>query len=74
MHSCLGINASRYLPSAVQVCSDERREMLLSRVRAHLTSLRRYTYGKHIVARVEKLLQVCSALCLQHFSLHLSTS
>lgn len=40
----------------LQVCNDDQRERLLARVRAQLWSLKKYTYGKHIVTRVEKLL------------------
>ncbi|KXZ52645.1 hypothetical protein GPECTOR_9g690 [Gonium pectorale] len=40
----------------LEVCSDEQRETMLARVRQQLHALKRYTYGKHIVARVEKLL------------------
>lgn len=38
------------------MCLPERREQLLTRVRAHLASLKRQACGKHICARVEKLL------------------
>jgi hypothetical protein len=40
----------------LEVCNDCQREQLLARVRAQLCTLKRYTYGKHIVARMEKLL------------------
>ncbi|GFR45859.1 hypothetical protein Agub_g7310 [Astrephomene gubernaculifera] len=40
----------------LEVCSDDQREIMLARVRQQLHALKRYTYGKHIVARVEKLL------------------
>lgn len=30
--------------------------MLMGRVRTHLSSLRKYTYGKHIAVRIEKAL------------------
>lgn len=40
----------------LETCSEQQRELLLSRIRVHLTGLKKYTYGKHIVARVEKLL------------------
>ncbi len=43
--------------AAAQVCTPERREELLGRVRHHLTALKRMTCGKHICARVEKLLE-----------------
>lgn len=40
----------------LEVCDDTQRDRLLSRVRLQLHALKKYTYGKHIVARVEKLL------------------
>lgn len=40
----------------LEVCDDTQREQLLQRVRAQLCTLKKYTYGKHIVARMEKLL------------------
>jgi pumilio RNA-binding family len=40
----------------LEVCDEAQREALLQRVRAQLHSLKKFTYGKHIVARVEKLL------------------
>jgi len=40
----------------LETCSDRNRELILSRIRLHLNALKKYTYGKHIVARVEKLL------------------
>eukprot|EP00798_Chlamydomonas_sp_ICE-L_P014163 gene14163-20130_t len=46
----------------LEVCDDAQREALLSRVRAQLSALKRYTYGKHIVARVEKLLSTGTRL------------
>ncbi|KAJ3676674.1 hypothetical protein LUZ60_004086 [Juncus effusus] len=39
----------------LETCSDQQREMILTRIKIHLTALKKYTYGKHIVARVEKL-------------------
>ena len=40
----------------LETCNDERRELIMSRIKVHLSALKKYTYGKHIVARVEKLL------------------
>ena len=42
--------------AALQVCTEAQREELLKRVHSHLIALRKLTYGKHIVGRVEKLL------------------
>lgn len=40
----------------LESCDDHSLELILSRIRVHLNSLKRYTYGKHIVSRVEKLI------------------
>ncbi|RCV08954.1 hypothetical protein SETIT_1G368200v2 [Setaria italica] len=40
----------------LEICDDQNRELILSRIKVHLNALKRYTYGKHIVARVEKLI------------------
>lgn len=40
----------------LESCDDRSLELILSRIRVHLNSLKRYTYGKHIVSRVEKLI------------------
>jgi Pumilio-family RNA binding repeat len=39
----------------LETCNDNQRQMILTRIKIHLTALKKYTYGKHIVARVEKL-------------------
>ncbi|KAF6150307.1 hypothetical protein GIB67_034006 [Kingdonia uniflora] len=39
----------------LETSDDQQREMILSRIKVHLNALKKYTYGKHIVARVEKL-------------------
>ncbi|XWS19226.1 hypothetical protein CRYUN_Cryun32bG0112700 [Craigia yunnanensis] len=38
------------------VSNDRQRELLLDHVSVHLNALKKYTYGKHIVARFEQLL------------------
>ena len=40
----------------LETCDDRSLELILSRIRVHLNALKRYTYGKHIVSRVEKLI------------------
>jgi pumilio RNA-binding family len=37
-------------------CEDSQWHILMDRIQAHLTQLKKFTYGKHILARVEKLL------------------
>lgn len=47
--------ANYVVQKVLEMCSDEEREFILTRIRIHLDALKKYTYGKHIVARVEKL-------------------
>lgn len=47
--------ANYVVQKMLETCSDQQRELILSRIKVHLNALKKYTYGKHIVARVEKL-------------------
>ncbi|XP_021715376.1 pumilio homolog 1-like [Chenopodium quinoa] len=47
--------ANYVVQKVLETCSDQKREHILSRIKVHLNALKKYTYGKHIVARVEKL-------------------
>ena len=47
--------ANYVVQKILEMCTDSQRELLLSRVKGHLQALRKYTYGKHIVSRVEQL-------------------
>ncbi|XP_031373176.1 pumilio homolog 4 [Punica granatum] len=40
----------------LETCDDQSLKFLLNRIKVHLNTLKRYTYGKHIVSRVEKLI------------------
>lgn len=40
----------------LETCDDRSLELILSRIRVHLNVLKKYTYGKHIVSRIEKLI------------------
>lgn len=40
----------------LETCNDQSLGFILSRIKVHLNTLKRFTYGKHIVARVEKLI------------------
>ncbi|XP_027329562.1 pumilio homolog 6, chloroplastic-like isoform X2 [Abrus precatorius] len=48
--------ANYVVQKVLEICSENQRAMLLSRVRLHAHALKKYTYGKHIVARFEQLL------------------
>ncbi|KAK1373718.1 Pumilio-like 2 [Heracleum sosnowskyi] len=47
--------ANYVVQKVLETCSDQERELILTRIKIHLNALKKYTYGKHIVARVEKL-------------------
>ncbi|EPS67369.1 hypothetical protein M569_07403, partial [Genlisea aurea] len=47
--------ANYVVQKVLETCSDQQRELILTRIKVHLNALKKYTYGKHIVARVEKL-------------------
>ncbi|XP_031249420.1 pumilio homolog 2 [Pistacia vera] len=47
--------ANYVVQKVLETCDDQQREVILSRIKVHLNALKKYTYGKHIVARVEKL-------------------
>ncbi|KAL3523488.1 hypothetical protein ACH5RR_016322 [Cinchona calisaya] len=40
----------------LETCDDQSRELIVSRIKVHLNALKKYTYGKHIVLRIEKLI------------------
>ncbi|KAK2634057.1 hypothetical protein Ddye_028849 [Dipteronia dyeriana] len=40
----------------LETCNDQSLELILSRIKVHLNTLKKYTYGKHIVSRIEKLI------------------
>ncbi|XP_042045140.1 pumilio homolog 2-like [Salvia splendens] len=47
--------ANYVVQKVLETCSDQERELIMGRIKVHLNALKKYTYGKHIVARVEKL-------------------
>lgn len=61
--------ANYVVQKVLETCSDQQRELIMSRIKVHLNALKKYTYGKHIVARVEKLVAAGGELffCLYLF-------
>ncbi|KAG6491009.1 hypothetical protein ZIOFF_052341 [Zingiber officinale] len=47
--------ANYVIQKVLETCDNQQREFIVSRIKDHLSALKKYTYGKHIVARVEKL-------------------
>ncbi|KAJ8750858.1 hypothetical protein K2173_016039 [Erythroxylum novogranatense] len=46
--------ANYVVQKILDTCNDAQRAMLLNRIRMHVHALKKYTYGKHIVARFEQ--------------------
>lgn len=47
--------ANYVVQKILQKCTSDQREVLLGLIRNHLTALKKYTYGKHIIAQFEQL-------------------
>ncbi|XP_077238545.1 pumilio homolog 5-like isoform X3 [Tasmannia lanceolata] len=47
--------ANYVVQKILETCTNKQHEILLNRIRVHLQALKKYTYGKHIVARFEQL-------------------
>ncbi|KAL9224571.1 hypothetical protein vseg_000592 [Gypsophila vaccaria] len=47
--------ANYVVQKILEKCEESQRELLLDRIRVHVDALKKYTYGKHIVARFEQL-------------------
>lgn len=56
--------ANYVVQKVLETCDESQRELLLGRIRVHLHALKKYTYGKHIVARVEKLVAAGGESCV----------
>ncbi|XP_022716414.1 pumilio homolog 5 isoform X2 [Durio zibethinus] len=58
--------ANYVVQKVLEISNERQRELLLDRVRVHLNALKKYTYGKHIAARFEQLLDEESDACEEH--------
>ncbi|KAI8539989.1 hypothetical protein RHMOL_Rhmol09G0225700 [Rhododendron molle] len=56
--------ANYVVQKLLETCDDQQLELILNRIKVHLNALKKYTYGKHIVARVEKLVAAGGTLLL----------
>jgi len=46
--------ANYVIQKIIDVVDDDQRRMLMQKIKPHMASLKKYTYGKHIIARLEK--------------------
>lgn len=47
--------ANYVIQKMLDVSNDGQRELLISKIRPHFASLRKFTYGKHIIAKIERI-------------------
>ena len=52
--------ANYVVQKMIEVADSQQRKALLIRIRLHMNSLRRFTYGKHILAKLEKYMNTSS--------------
>lgn len=38
----------------IDIVNDQQRDLIISRIKPHIPQLKKYTYGKHIINRIEK--------------------
>ena len=50
--------ANYVVQKMLDVVDDEQRVLLVTKIKPHLQSLKRYTYGRHLLLKVEKLFQL----------------
>ncbi|KAI8334642.1 armadillo-type protein [Chlamydoabsidia padenii] len=53
--------ANYVVQKMLDVVDDNQRELLVNKIRPHLQSLKKYTYGKHLIQKVEKLLPLINS-------------
>lgn len=46
--------ANYVVQKMIDVAEPQQRKVLMQKIRPHITTLRKYTYGKHILAKLEK--------------------
>ena len=59
--------ANYVVQKVLETCDDQQLELILNRIKVHLNALKKYTYGKHIVARVEKLVAAGGIILLLYY-------
>eukprot|EP01112_Ceratiomyxa_fruticulosa_P018700 TRINITY_DN6024_c0_g2_i3.p1 TRINITY_DN6024_c0_g2~~TRINITY_DN6024_c0_g2_i3.p1 ORF type:complete len:1006 (-),score=246.37 TRINITY_DN6024_c0_g2_i3:591-3608(-) len=47
--------ANYVIQKIIDIVDDSQRDLIIARIKPHIQSLKKYTYGKHIISRIEKL-------------------
>ena len=54
--------ANYVVQKMIDVAEPQQRKMLMFKIRPHMATLRKYTYGKHILSKLEKFFMKTSDL------------
>lgn len=46
--------ANYVVQKMIDTCEHAQRKVLMHKIRGHIAALRKYTYGKHIIAKLDK--------------------
>ena len=49
--------ANYVIQKIIDVADNNQREILFQKIKPHLATLKKYSYGKHIISRIEKVTQ-----------------
>ncbi|KAK9722984.1 Pumilio-family RNA binding repeat [Popillia japonica] len=60
--------ANYVVQKMIDVSEPTQRKVLMHKIRPHLNSLRKYTYGKHIIAKLEKYFMKSPGVCFLRIS------
>ena len=52
--------ANYVIQRMLELADPDQREILIQKIKPHLSSLRKFTYGKHIINKVEKYISLGS--------------
>lgn len=65
--------ANYVVQKILEKCTESQRDLLLGRIRVHLNALKKYTYGKHIVARFEQMFGGLFPFLANHYMVNFSS-
>ncbi|KAJ3178001.1 mRNA binding protein puf3 [Irineochytrium annulatum] len=54
--------ANYVVQKMLDVVDGDQRELLLQKIKPHLQSLKKYTYGKHLISKVERMMQMSGSM------------
>ena len=53
--------ANYVVQKMLDMAESNQKKMMIQKMKPHITTLKRYTYGKHIISKLEKMFQLTAA-------------